>query len=257
MKAVLVKLDYFLLVLLLMYSFTNKSIAQGSNGDEFTFVRLKYHSGGTNYQLRNPFGPNWPSWAVDYPSAEQNFMEGLKNWTALNVADNPVSFSMLNSEFFRYPFAYLVEVGFLTMTQTEADSLREWLLRGGFLMVDDFHGPFEWQNFIQQMRKVFPELSISDIPIDHPIFHCFYDFDEFVQIPGLGSLMRGVTYEKGGINQRCMGIFDDHGRLMVLIMRNMDMGDAWEHAKDPRYPPKYSAEAFKLGINFVVYALTH
>ena len=239
------------------WSLSAEAEAQSISGDEFTFVRIKYSSGGTNYRLRNPFGPRWPSWAVDYPTAEQNFMEGLKSWTALNVADAPVSLSMLNSEVFRYPFAYMVEVGFMTMMRTEADSLREWLLRGGFLMVDDFHGPFEWNNFVGQMKMVFPARSIEDIPIEHPIFHCFYDFDAFVQIPGLGSWLRGVTYEKGGIHQRCMGIFDDQNRLMVLVVRNVDLGDAWEHAKDPRYPPKYSAEAFKLGINFVIYALTH
>ncbi|NIR70441.1 DUF4159 domain-containing protein [candidate division KSB1 bacterium] len=233
------------------------SFAQATNGDEFTFVRFKYTSGGTNFQYRNPFGSDWVWWAVDYPSAEQNFMEGLRNWTALNVADDPVSLSFLDSEIFDYAFAYAVEVGYMMLSQEEADNLREWLLRGGFLMVDDFHGPFEWHNFVEQMKKVFPDRSIKDIPLDHPIFHCFYDFDEFVQVPGLGSWLRGRTFEKGGINQRCMGIFDDQARLMVLVMRNVDLGDAWEHAKDPRYPPYYAAEAFKLGINFIIYALTH
>jgi hypothetical protein len=76
-------------------------------------------------------------------------------------------------------------------------------------------------------------------------------------VPGLGTILNGMTYEKGGVQQHCRGIFDDEDRLMVLIIHNMDLGDAFEHAKDYRYPPKYSAEAFKLGINFVIYALTH
>ncbi len=231
--------------------------AQGSNGDEFTFVRVRYTSGGVNFRIRNYFGSRWESWTVDYPTAEENFMRGLQNWSSINVAERAVSLSLLDTEFFRYPFAYIVEVGYMALSQPEADKLAEWLQRGGFLMVDDFHGPFEWQNFVEQMRKVFPERHLVDIPIDHPIFHCFYDFDELLQVPGLGSWLNGRTHEKGGINQRCMGMFDDQGRLMVLVIRNMDMGDAWEHTYDPRYPPEYSAEAYKLGINFVVYALSH
>lgn len=235
--------------------FNGSLVAQGS-GDEFTFVRIQYTSGGVNYQLRNYMPPNFEFWTVDYPSAERYFLKGLENWTAVNVAE-PVALSLLDAEFFRYPFAYIVEVGYMTLTQQEADSLGEWLLRGGFLMVDDFHGPFEWQNFVNQMQKVFPDRAIDDIPIEHPIFHCFYDFDEVVQIPGLGSWLRGSTHEKGGIYPRTMGIFDDHDRLMVLVIRNMDMGDAWEHTYDPRYPTQYAVEAYKLGINFVIYALTH
>ncbi len=231
--------------------------ALGNSGDEFTFLRVRYKSGGVNFRTRNYFGPRWESWTVDYPTAEENFMRGLENWTTLNVADKAVSLSLTDLEFYRYPFAYIVEVGFMELSQLEADSLKEWLNRGGFLMVDDFHGPFEWQNFIEQMRKVFPERHIVDIPLEHPVFHCFYDFENLTQIPGLGSWLNGRTHEKGGINQRCMGMFDDAGRLMVLVIRNMDMGDAWEHTYDPRYPPEYSAEAYRLGINFVIYALTH
>lgn len=245
------------MVLFFAFCLYDNAGAQGSDGDEFTFVRIQYTSGGVNYRLRNRMGPHWQSWTVDYPTADQNLMKGLSNWTSLNVADNPVSLSLFDAEIFRYPFAYIVEVGFMTLTQPEADKLGEWLLRGGFLMVDDFHGPFEWQNFVNQMKMVLPDRPIIDIPIDHPVFHCFYDFDELKQIPGLGSWLNGRTFEKGGIDQRCMGIFDDQDRLMVLVIRNMDMGDAWEHTYDPRYPTEYSAEAYKLGINFVIYALTH
>jgi len=246
-----------IILLSLTFCFSEEVEAQGSNGDEFTFVRIQYTSGGANYKLRNRMGSNWQSWTVDYPFAEQNLMKGLSNWTSLNVANDPVSLSLLDPELFRYPFAYIVEVGFMVLTQPEADNLGEWLLRGGYLMVDDFHGPFEWESFVNQMKMVFQNREIVDIPMEHPIFHCFYDFDEIKQIPGLGSWLGGRTYEKGGIEARCMGIFDDLNRLMVLVIRNMDMGDAWEHTYDPRYPTEYSAEAYKLGINFVIYGLTH
>lgn len=246
-----------LFVFLTNLIFFKSGLSQGSHGDAFTFVRIVYNSGGANYQLRNYMPPNFEFWSVDYPAAEENFMDGLRKWTALDVSKSPVALSLLDTDFFRYPFAYIVEVGYMSLSQVEADSLSEWLLRGGFLMVDDFHGPFEWQNFVDQMKMVFPERQIVDIPIEHPIFHCYYDFDKLVQIPGLGSWLRGRTHEKGGINQRCMGIFDDQKRLLVLVIRNMDMGDAWEHTYDPRYPTEYTVEAYKLGINFIIYALTH
>jgi hypothetical protein len=220
-------------------------------------VRVQYNSGGDNYRYRNMFGRRFPFWTVDYPFAERNFMKGLRKFTALKVADDPVSLSIMDEEFFRYPFAYIVEVGMMTLSEEEAVRLREWLLRGGFLMVDDFHGPFEWAHFLDQMQMILPDHMVVDIPLDHPIFHCFYDFDELVQVPGLGSWMRHRTFEKGGVTARCMGVFDKEDRLMVLIIHNMDIGDAWEHTNDPRYPTEYAAVAYKLGINFIIYALTH
>lgn len=228
------------------------------NGDEFTFVRLQYSSDeGDTGRYGRRFRRRRSSWAVDYPFAERNFMRGLESFTSLNVSDEPLALSLLDEEFFRYPFAYAVEVGYMVLSDKEVERLREWLLRGGFLMVDDFHGQYEWLHFSEQMRKVFPNRSIVDIPIEHPIFHCFFDVNELPQIPGLGAWRSGRTYEKGGIQHHCMGIFDNEGRLMVLVMRNMDMGDAWEHTNDPRYPKWYAAQAYKLGINFVIYALTH
>jgi len=228
------------------------------NGDEFTFVRLQYSSDeGDTGRYGRRFGRRRSSWAVDYPFAERNFMRGLESFTSLNVSDEPLTLSLLDEEFFRYPFAYAVEVGYMVLSDKEVERLREWLLRGGFLMVDDFHGQYEWLSFSEQMRKVFPNRSIVDIPIEHPIFHCFFDVNELPQIPGLGAWRSGRTYEKGGIQHHCMGIFDNEGRLMVLVMRNMDVGDAWEHTNDPRYPKWYAAQAYKLGINFVIYALTH
>ncbi|MFQ6112710.1 MAG: DUF4159 domain-containing protein [bacterium] len=257
MKVPYLKTKYLVLSVLVSLSFDHNSWAQGINGDNFTFVRTKYTSGGPNFRLRNPFGARMPFWAVDYPSADENLMEILKKETALHIDEQAVALSLSDPDYFHYPFAYILEVGYMELTQTEADSLREWLLRGGFLMVDDFHGPYEWHHFVRQMKKVFPDRPIVDIPLEHPVFHCYYDFDELIQVPGLGSWLRGVTYEKGGVIPHCMGILDDQDRLMVLIMRNMDLGDAWEHATDVRYPPEYSVIAFKMGINFIIYALTH
>ena len=132
-----------LFVFLTNLIFLKSGLSQGSHGDVFTFVRIVYNAGGANYQLRNYMPPNFEFWSVDYPAAEENFMDGLRKWTTVDVSKSPVALSLLDTDLFRYPFAYIVEVGYMSLSQVEADSLGEWLLRGGFLMVDDFHGPFE------------------------------------------------------------------------------------------------------------------
>ena len=230
--------------------------AQTDLVDQFTFVRMRYSMGRSGLAFRMRYG-GYDSWMVDYPSAEENFLTVLRQMTDLPNSGRSVSLSMTAPELFNYPFAYMVEVGYLELSAEEAASLREWLLRGGFLMIDDFHGPLEWRNFVVEFKKVFPERPIKDIPADHPIFHCYYDFDTYPQVPGLAALYRGVTYEKGGKVPHCRGIFDDEGRLMVLINHNVDLGDSWEHATDPRYDVKYSVMGHKLGINYIIYALTH
>lgn len=247
-----------LLMGLVILLFAQITPARGQDpwADEFTFVRLKYHTPGrTNVWFRSLYGQE--SWTVDYPTAEENFIRGLRRATSIKVAENAIFLDITDPQLFEYPFAYAVEVGYMSLSQLEANALREWLLRGGFLMVDDFHGTREWNNFVVQMRKVFPDRDIVELTAEHPIFHAFYDFETYPQVPGLGSVLRGSTWEKGGRFPHCRGIFDDSGRLMVLINYNTDLGDSWEHAADVRYPPEYSVLGYKLGINYVIYALTH
>lgn len=231
--------------------------AQKSWDDKFTFVRIQYNMGEFGMGFRFRYG-NQSSWRVDYPSADENFLLALARGTYLPIEERALSFSLDNEELFDFPFAYLVEAGYMQLTQEEADFLREWLLRGGFLFIDDFHGPREWANFIEQFQKVFSDRTPREIPMDHPIFHCYYDFEgEFPQVPGLGSILRGTTFEKGGVRAECKGIFDDQGRLMVLVNHNVDLGDSWEHTGDYSYPRYYSILGYKLGINYIVYSLTH
>ena len=135
--------------------------------------------------------------------------------------------------------------------------LREYLLRGGFLMVDDFHGRYEWQQFETVMTQVFPNRHIEDLDDDNEAFRVLYDLDEREQVPGIRALMNNVTYEKGGRVPRWRGITDDQGRIMVAINFNQDIGDAWEHADDSRYPASLTAQAYRLGVNYVLYAMTH
>ena len=171
---------------------------------------------------------------------------------------------------------YAVEVGRWSLSEEDAAQLREYLLRGGFLMVDDFHGTFQWENFMESMRRVFPDRQVVEIPDDHEVFHVAYDLGgpvtpfnvalnqgaspgghRKIQIPGIGSVMRGTTFEGDGVNPHWRGIFDDDGRLMVAINFNMDMGDAWEHADTPQYPQMLTALAYRFGVNYVLYAMTH
>jgi hypothetical protein len=216
---------------------------------EFTFTRLRYGS------------RSWgEGWTTDYPKADEQFIVGLRNWvrSSLDISDNPTSVAVDGKEIYRYPFVYIVEPGRMELTTEDAANLREYLLRGGFIMLDDFWGEYEWQNVVFQMRKVFPEYRIQELPMDHPIFHCYFDIDEAVQVPNFHRYVySGITHEKGGYTPHYEGILDEEGRVMVFIARNADNGDAWEWIDDPSYPLKYGLAAYKLGMNLIVYAMTH
>jgi hypothetical protein len=222
----------------------------GAPNHEFTFGRLIYRTEGRRYGW--PFG-----WDTDYPKADRQFMMGVKRMSLVQGGDGPVTIPIMDPRLFDYPWIYAVEVGFMVFDDQEAERLREYLLRGGFFVADDFHGAFEWAHFEQEMRKVFPDRPIVEIELDDPIFHCFFDITEKIQLPVVSYVRSGITYEKGGITPHHRGIYDDKGRLMVMINFNMDTGDAWEWADLPEYPEKFSGQAYRLGLNYIVYAMTH
>ena len=128
-------------------------------------------------------------------------------------------------------------------------------LCGGFFMADDFHGPCEWQMFLERIHLVFPDRQIVDIPDNDTIFHTVYDLKDRIQIPGSEHLDRGYKGEGKGAHWR--GIYDDKGRIMIAISYNSDGGDSWEWADEPDYPEKFSALGIRLGVNYIVYAMTH
>ena len=228
------------------------------DGAEFHFARLMYRDG--NYG--RGFGNR--SWTTDMPEAEHFFMEGLMRLTRID--GTPVSvyngaggerINLLDGNVYDYPFLYGVEVGRWGMTPEEVAVLREYLLRGGFLMVDDFHGSQQWAGFVAVMQRVFPDRPIRDIADDDEVFHVLYDLNERIQIPGLAALYNGTTYEGDGVEPIWRGIYDDEGRLVVAINHNMDLGDAWEHADTPGYPEPMTALAYRFAVNYVIYAMTH
>jgi len=232
--------------------------ADASEKTEFIRARLMYSSAGRGgfggFGRRGGFGR---AWTTDYPKSDRQFLQGLRRLTRIHVRSLEQVVDLNSDDIFNYPFVYAVEVGQWYLSDAEALKLREYLLRGGFLMVDDFHGTYEWEVFMASMSRVFPDRPVVEIENKDAIFHVLYDMDERVQIPGISPLERGVTYEQDGIVPRWRGIYDDKGRIMVAICHNMDLGDAWEWADAPWYPERYTSMAYRIGIDYVIYSMTH
>ncbi len=232
--------------------------ADGSPEAEFHMLRVVYKT----YGGAGSHGIIQPWWAIDYPYAEEHFLAALSRLTNIDVADDSRQLDLNDIRIFQYPFLFLQQPGSGNWrpTDKEAANLREHLLRGGFLLVDDFHGEGDWRVFQAAMSKVFPDRPIVDIPRDDPLMHVFYDLDQKTQIPGVRHLRMGrdgnIVAQMQG-DSRWRGIYDDKGRIMVATSFNQDMGDAWEHADDPLYPVPMTALAYQLGVNYVVYAMTH
>jgi len=204
-------------------------------------------------------------WMMDTWDADIQYMWGIQRLTNISLSVQPHPMPIMWPELYNFPYIYAVEPGYLKLNDAEAARLREYLLRGGFLHVDDFHGGREWAQFASQIRKVFPDREIVDLPPTHPIFHTFYDIDHIIQVPNVhlgerykASGGRTITYEQPDDTQpHIRGISDDTGRLMVLITHNSDYGDAWEWMDDPYYPSEFTTYAYRLGLNSIIYAMTH
>jgi hypothetical protein len=219
-----------------------------NDGREFHFVRLAYAD--NQYRGRQ-------KWLTDYPEAEQHLIGGLQRLSRIDVSEQNRFLAIKDQSLYDYPLLYAVEVGSWSLDDTEAARLRDYLLRGGTLVVDDFHGTLEWATFMQSMTKVFPERTVVEIPESDPLFHIVHDLNDRVQIPSIGVLFRGTTYEYDGFQPHWRGIYDDEGRLMVIINFNMDLGDAWEHADSPEYALQYTNLAYKYAVNYIIYSMTH
>ena len=196
-------------------------------------------------------------WQIDTPAAERHFLQGLRRLSAVHAKPTEFYVHPNESGLFDLPFLYVVEAGHWDLTETEVGRIREYLLRGGFIMFDDFHGSAEWENFMKGIRKIFPEREVEEIDSDSEVFHVLFDMDHREQIPGLQMLYSGRPFEKDGHVPHWRGIRDDDGRLMVLINHNMDLGDAWEHADLAEYPERFTAMSYRLAINYIIYAMTH
>jgi hypothetical protein len=233
---------------------------------EWVFARLMYppHPFARFSRFRRRFGggvdwrEGYSSWTQDYPRADRHFAQALRRLTRIHVrsVEQPVNLDD-GDDVFNWPWLCAGEMGDWKLTNAQAKKLREYLLRGGFLMLDDFWGTEEWERFDESMKVVFPDRPVVEIDSKDPIFHTVYDLDDRYQIAGEWALARGTTYRNDGSVAHWQGVYDDKGRLMVAISFNSDVGDSWEWADEPRYPEKYSALGIRLGVNYVVYAMTH
>ena len=256
-------------------------VAQGSAVEqpEFYFTRLIYTEnnmrggfGGRQGTMANPgpykcpefgggnfFPPQGWGWATDTPGADCKLMGAIHRMTGQSVYSNPNYMEIMNPELFKYPYAYVVEPGQMYIDDKEAARLREYLLRGGFIHFDDFWGPDEAGNLVEQLRKVFPDRKIETVPLNHAIFHSFFDITEIVQVPNVGNGCNGPPYyeDRRDTEAGVFGISDDKGRLMVVITYNSDLGDAWEYMDRACYPQKFTGYALRMGLNLMTYAVTH
>ncbi len=229
---------------------------------EFIFARLMYPNGGPMDGYYPRFQGDWREglslWTQDYPPADRHFLEAVRRLTRIQTRSVEQPVNLDEHEEFDLPFLYAVQVGEWALTEKQGAEMREYLLRGGFFMADDFHGNAEYAEFVRRMKFVFPNRPIVELPNDDPILHSVYDLTDRVQIPGEAHLREGCkNCEDGGRGAHWQAIYDDKGRVMVVISYNSDLGDAWEWADVPRYPEKAASIAMRIGVNDIVYAMTH
>lgn len=232
---------------------------------EWVFGRLMYpnHPNAMFGKFRRGGGrAHWleggTSWTQDYPRADRHFSQALRRLTRIQTrsVEQPVNLDD-GDDVYNWPFMVGGEMGDWLLTDQQVVKLRDYLLRGGFLFLDDFWGEEEWDRFVYSMKRVFPDRPIVEIANEDQVFHSVYDLDERYQIPGQWALRGSMRWRSEGTVAYWRGIYDDKGRLMVIICFNSDVGDGWEWADEPRYPEKFSALAIRLGVNSVVYAMTH
>lgn len=220
---------------------------------EFHFARLVYGNATSSRRALRGWGN---AWSTDYPDAEYHLVKGINRLIRIDgqeVDYNGYGGRLLtldNDRIFDYPWLYAVEVGQWYLNDSEVKLLREYLDRGGFLLVDDFWGDFEWAVFLESINRVFPDRPIVELSEDHEIMHIHLDIEQRMQIPGRNGPRPGTT-------PHWRAIVDDQGRVVVAINFNMDMGDAWEHADDPSYPAAMTGLAYRFAMNYVVYSMTH
>lgn len=229
---------------------------------EFVMGRLMYPGspygmfGG--YERFRDWRKGGTAWTNDYPRADRHFVQAVRRLTRIHVrsAEQPVNLED-GDDVFDWPWIFGVQASPMDLTDAQAKKLREYLLRGGFLMCADTWGDRDWEIFAATMHRVFPERELVEIPDRDSVFHVLYDLSDRYGIPGEWSLHSGVPYLNGGRVGHWRGIYDDKNRLMVMADFNSDTSDSWEWADEPRYPEKYSAQGIRIGVNYIIYAMTH
>jgi hypothetical protein len=226
---------------------------------DFTFCRLAY---------REAYDGDGGGWGVDYPRADINLPIRLSELTRALVnfdsdrEPNHVVIQATEPELFKCPFVMITEVGATFFDENEAKALRQYLEKGGFMWADDFWGEYAWRHWERELRKVLPaaEYPIIDVPMTHSIFHTLFDAKRFPQIPSIGWVYSGTTSERGpdSATPHARAVVDQKGRIIVFISHNTDFGDAFEREGESRdYFDHFAADGYAVGINVILYALTH
>jgi hypothetical protein len=226
---------------------------------EFIFARLMFPPGPLNgYRGRDA---EWHTgislWTQDYPRADRHFAQAVRRLTRVHIRSVEQPVNLDEGDAYDTPWIYAVQVGEWGLTDAQGQLLREFCLRGGFFMADDFHGQAEYYEFVSRIKKAFPEYEIRDIPADDQLLHTVYDIADRYQVPGQAHLRNGYKGGEDGKGAHWQAIYDEHGRVMVAISYNSDLGDAWEYADDAWYPERFSDLAMRLGVNYILYAMTH
>jgi hypothetical protein len=218
---------------------------------EWTFARFHYDLGDEFEHFR------FQRWAADYPKADRQFVMGVRRLTRIQTRSTEQVIDAKSDDLYNWPWIYVEDPGAWRLSEAQAARFREYLLRGGFMMADDSHGDYEWENFLAGIHRIFPNRSIEDLSDEDEIFHVAYDLDERFQVPGTRFIWGSRRYTVDSSTPKWRAIRDDKGRIMVAICHNSDVGDAWEWADSARYPERAASFAYRLGINYIIYGMSH
>jgi len=233
---------------------------------EFHFVRLEYTDlpqfhRRWGFASRGGQGEGW--WVVDWPDAEDHFSTGVQRLTRVSTGES-LHFRLSDERLFDNPWIYATQAGWWDLSERETARLREYLLRGGFLVVDDIWGPEAWNVFRETMQRVIPNEPITDIELPDSVMHVLYDIrkEDLSFIPGTRHLRAGpggsvVVRQPEGTAPAWRALYDGKHRMIVAANYNTDIGDAWEYADSPQYPEHMTELAYRYGINYLIYSMTH
>jgi hypothetical protein len=217
----------------------------------FTFVRLRFDTSqyGYLYNYNTFLGDGGPPWSHDYPMASRHLMKIMAELSKIDASldlNEPI-LTFDDPLLFKFPFAYLCEAGFMSLGESEIAGWREYLLRGGFLLVDDFRHPSQFANLQLHVGRAFPEYELKRLDLSHPIFNCFFSISTLDLNPVYGPYYKPEFW----------GLEDSSGRLMMVVNYNYDVSDYWQFSDNPFRPIEETNDAYKFGVNYIMYALTH
>jgi len=224
---------------------------RGGPGDSARFFRKEDPT--TEFAIARWYSPNWTSngWGHDWPASEEHILQIMKEVTVIDV--NHLSYKVVdisNPDIFKYPFAYISHPGEIVPSEKEIAHIREYVERGGFLMLDDFGGQFnnDWEmdGWLELLRRTFPGRDMFPLDDNHPLLRLHYQIDNIQ-----------MEHPMSGVKSTFYGFNDSHGRLAMVVCWANDIGDYWEFIDQPMYKLKPSAEALKIGVNIAIYSMTH